>query len=79
MSNNNGKLTPNEMIKQIYTVLLGVPNTEEKGLVWDVKQLAENLNDLNNRHNTLNRKFWMLVAGLIGSGVLGANLFGLLG
>jgi len=75
----NGKMTQGEMIKQIYTVLLGVPNTEDKGLVGGVKDVMVDLQDLRSRHNTLNRKFWALVAGLVGSGIIGANFSGILG
>ncbi len=55
---------------EIKTVLLGVPNSEDTGLVGDLK-------DLRKRHNKLSQKFWILVAFLAGSGVLGAGIWGL--
>ncbi len=55
---------------EIKTVLLGVPNSEDSGLVGDLK-------DLRTRHNKLSQKFWILVAFLAGSGVLGAGIWGL--
>ena len=57
---------------EIKTVLLGVPNTDDRGLVGDVKALAEG-------HGKLKRNFWTLVGILIGSGIIGSGIYGLFG
>ena len=69
--NCNG-MTTKKMVLQIFTTVLGVPGTEEKGLVGEVK-------DLRTKHNKLNRNFLILVGILSGSGLLGANLIGVIG
>ena len=56
----------NNKVTIIKTVLLG-PD-EEGGLLKDFKELQEN-------HNTLYRNFWILVAFLLGSGVLGGSIY----
>ncbi len=62
---------------EIKTVLLGVPNTEDGGLVREIRDMRENQDSLNKKHNKLSQKFWILVAFLAGSGVLGAGIWGL--
>ena len=59
-----------EDVTTIKTVLLGVPDTEDTGVVGDVKNLYK-------RHNKLSKVVWILIAFLAGSGVLGAGIWGL--
>ena len=56
----------NNNVTIIKTVLLG-PD-EESGLLKDFR-------DLQHDHNTLYRNFWVLVAFLLGSGVLGGSIY----
>ncbi len=79
MANNNEKLSQKKMILELYTTLLGVKGTAEKGLVGDVKEAFDEIKKLNNKHNKLSLRFWILVGVLSGSGILGANQVGLLG
>lgn len=81
----NGKYAPSnrQLIEEIHgkvielgTVLLGVPGTDDSGLVGEVKSLK-------NSHKKLSNKFWILATILAGSGVVGVgeltdviNLFG---
>ena len=57
-------------IIRIETVLLGVPGTQNGGLVGQVKEHGKVL-------SVLKRHFWILVAFLAGSGVLGVGIYGL--
>ena len=79
MTNNNEKLTQRVMIEKLYTTLLGVKGTAEKGLVGDVHDLATEIKKLNDKHNGLSRRVWILIGALVGSGAIGANLSGLIG
>jgi len=70
MENRPPKMTPEEAIYdvrermvRIETVLTGVPNTDDKGLVGTVKDTTKKVGKLEIR-------FWILVAFLVGSGVL---------
>ena len=52
---------------EIKTVLLGVPNTDDTGLVGEVKELARG-------HGRLKKNFWILVGLLIGAGVISGSV-----
>ena len=67
--------TQEQMIREIHettielkTVLLGVPETQNGGLVQDVRDLATS-------HYKLKKHFWILVGLLIGSGILGSSIY----
>jgi hypothetical protein len=60
-----------EKVDKLYTVLLGEPGTEEKGLCGEVKNLREDMNHFK-------RNFWVLVGVLSASGIGGVSLFNLL-
>lgn len=77
--NNNDKLSQRDMIQALYTTLLGVKGTAEKGLVGDVKDAFKEIKELRDKHNGLSRRVWILICILSGSGILGANLSGLIG
>lgn len=51
---------------RIETVLMGVPNTEDKGIVGQVSKNTRKIGKLEVR-------FWILIAFLVGSGVLGGT------
>jgi len=60
---------------QLSTVLLGVPNTEDTGLVGEVKDIKLTVNGVSKSHSKLKRNFWILVATLVGSGILGSGIW----
>ena len=68
-----------DAVLEIKTVLLGVPNTDDTGLVGEVKAIKIDCNILNNRHRKLSRNFWILVGILAGTGVVGGSIYQLLG
>ena len=61
-----------DSIIEIRTVLLGAKGEDGGGLCNDVK-------DLETQTSTLNRNFWILVALLVGSGVIGGSIWAALG
>ena len=71
---NNGELLKeiHESVTQVKTVLLGVPGTQNGGLVQRVDEVC-------NSHYKLKRQFYILIGVLIGSGVLGINLWKVFG
>lgn len=71
-------LETHQAIIQLSTVLLGVPDTEDKGLVGEVKDVKLNLNNLGKSHNKLKKNFWILVGALVGSGAIGSGIYNLL-
>ncbi len=71
--------TQKQMIQEIHdatiqlkTILLGIPGTENGGLVAEVKELSGS-------HYKLKKGFWILIGILIGSGILGAGVYNILG
>lgn len=66
--------THDDMV-EVKTVLLGVPNTDEKGLVGEVRDIK-----LNVRSNTKSiGKIKVILAVIIGSGALGTGIWQLVG
>jgi len=57
---------------EVRTVLLGAPDTQNGGLV-------EKVNEIGNSHYRLKRNFYILIGVLVGSGVLGINLWKVFG
>lgn len=62
-----------DRVAQIATVLLGTNGDD--GLIGDVKINTRALMTLTEKHNSLNQNFWILVAGLGGSGMLGGGIW----
>ena len=58
-------------IVEIRTVLLGAEGEKDAGLCSEVKELQKG-------QTTLNRNFWVLVALLVGLGLLGGGVWGLI-
>ena len=67
-----------EDVVEIKTVLLGVPDTEDTGVVGEIKNMRESHDCLSKKHNKLSQRVWILIAFLAGSGVLGVGIWGLL-
>lgn len=57
-------------LQSIEEGLWGKPNTEDKGLAGQVREVCES-------HYILRRHFWMLVAFLVGAGVLAGGGLGI--
>ena len=68
-----------ESVGQLTTVLLGVPGTQNGGLVKEVKDVKLDIKELGRSHGKLKRNFWLLIGILIGSGVVGSGIYSLLG
>jgi len=66
MTPKNNK-TNRQMIEEIYTVLLGVPGTEDNGLVGELKDLGRQVQGISRavQTNTTWRKALMWVVGII--------------
>ena len=58
------------MVKEIRTVLLGVPESEEKGLCGEVKELSKS-------HYDLRKTVYTVIAFMVGSGLLTGAGFGI--
>lgn len=67
-----------QTVIQLSTVLLGVPDTEDTGLVGEVKAIKVDVRSLNGRQRKLSKNFWILIGVLVGSGVLGSGIWSLL-
>jgi len=62
--------TPEQMIQELYTVTLGVPNTSDKGMAQDLKDIEKHLRELNGsvKTNTTWRKALCRVMGAMVTG-----------
>ena len=70
------RLTPiieetHDGVKQLSTVLLGVPGTDDRGLIGEVKNNSRDI-------SKLKRNLFILIGTLVGSGVLGTGIWNLL-
>lgn len=63
-----------ETVGQLSTVLLGVPGTEDGGLVREVKDVKSHAIS-NTKAIT---KIKVIIAGLVGSGIIGGTIYSLL-
>lgn len=66
-----------DAIIELRTILLGIPNTDDTGLVGELKQLKVDVGRLYSRQQKLSKNFWLLVGILIGLGVLGTGIYNL--
>jgi hypothetical protein len=59
--------TPNDMIQELYTVILGVPLTDDKGMAQKVNEIEAHLRQLNGevKTNTAWRKASCWAIGII--------------
>ena len=60
-----------EMIGELYAVTMGVPGTDERGIVGDVRDIKRELKDLNGcvKTNTAWRKAFCFIIPAIASGL----------
>ncbi len=73
--------TTDEMIKDLYIVMLGVPGTDEKGMAGDVRDMNKELKLLNGavKTNTTWRKAFCWILGLITTALVTTIIFVLSG
>jgi len=71
--------TAEQMILELYTVMLGVPNSDEKGMKGDVKEIKDQLKALNGavKTNTTWRRAlcWAMGLSLPAIGVTVTHIF----
>ena len=58
------------MVSEIRTVLLGIPDSEERGLCGEVKELSKS-------HYDLRKTVYTVIAFMVGSGLLTGAGFGI--
>lgn len=71
MVSQNSK-TNREMIEEIYTVLLGVPGTDERGVVGDIRSLSEQVRGISRavQTNTTWRRTLVWLMGVLITAVI---------
>lgn len=71
--------TPEQMIAELYTVILGVPNTADRGMAKQVEDIEKHLRQLNGdvARNTSWRKAIIWMVGILAafSGILAGVCF----
>ena len=79
-SNRPPNMTPEEAIFDVRermvrmeTLLVGVPDTADKGLVGKVNDNCEEMDATRKKVGKLEIRFWILIAFLVGSGALGGT------
>jgi hypothetical protein len=60
-----------ETTNKIYQGMYGIPGTEEKGMCGKLNEVCDD-------HYKLKRAFYILVAFLVGSGILGGGIWAFL-
>ena len=61
------------MLQQVHQAMFGVKDTEETGIVGDIKEIKKTVKDVCSDQNKLNSKVHNLIWYLIGSGVITAG------
>jgi len=81
MENRPSNMTPEDAIFDVRermvrmeTLLIGVPDTADKGLVGKVTDNCDDLDATRKKVGKLEIKFWILIAFLTGSGALGGTI-----
>ena len=68
-----------DAVIELQTVLLGIPETADEGLIGDVRDIKLNVNDLHSKYRKLSNRLWILIGILVGSGAIGTGIYNLLG
>ena len=70
--------TLEQMIRELYVVILGVPGTDEKGMAGDITEIKEHLSQLNGavKTNTAWRKAMCWTIGIIIAALTAIAYFG---
>ncbi|KKN53773.1 hypothetical protein LCGC14_0598660 [marine sediment metagenome] len=66
-------------VNTLTTVLLGVPGTDDKGLVGEVKQIKFNQKEQWTSHSKLSTRVWMLWGIVLAIGVIASGVITLTG
>ena len=63
--------TSDQMIQELYTVILGVPDTADRGMAQQTRDIEAHLRQLNSKveKNTTWRKAMLWAIGVIGTGL----------
>ena len=69
--------TEKQLIQELHQGLYGIPNTEEKGLCGDVKELVKEVRNQNTRIRRNEKKVAYIWGILVGLGVAGGTGIGL--
>lgn len=68
--------TQKQLIQEVHQGMYGVPGTDDRGLMGDMRDMRGRINGLGTSHGRLKRNFWILVGILTGLGVLGGSTYG---
>lgn len=69
--------TLKKLINEIWQGLYGVPNTDDKGVYGDIKEIKAEIKQQNGKVRKLTRNFWILIGFLVGSGILAGGIVGI--
>ena len=69
--------TEKQLIQELHQGLYGIPNTEEKGLCGDVKELVKEVRNQNTRIRKNEKKIAYIWGILVGLGAAGGTGIGL--
>ena len=69
--------TEKQLIQELHQGLYGIPNTEEKGLCGDVKELVKEVRNQNTRIRKNEKKIAYIWGILVGLGIAGGTGIGL--
>jgi len=68
-----------QTVNTLSTVLLGVPNTDDKGLVGEVKQVKVNQKEQWKSHNKLSMRVWILWGVILAVAAIASGIITLTG
>jgi len=62
-----GGQTQEEMVRDLHVMLLGIKDSEDKGLVGDIKDMKKDIKAINGCNRKLAIRFWFLLGLIVGS------------
>lgn len=69
--------TDRKLLQEVHQAVLGVPDTEDNGLVGDFKELKEAVKESNGRQRKLSKKVNTMIGVLVGCGLLTGGGYGI--
>lgn len=61
-----------ELVRETHQAVFGVPGTDEKGMVGDIREIKELIIQQNGRYRRLSNRVWYLIGALsVGGGAFG--------
>jgi len=64
------KKTQTQLVQEIWQAIYGVPDTSDKGLCGDIKEMTKLQKESNGKRAKLELKFWLLIGFLVGLGII---------